>query len=129
MVQAFLNRGKNILVGEHKSILSAALVIGGSFLASAMLGLVRNHLLAARFFGGLEADLDVYFAAFVIPDTIFQLLIVGAISAAFIPIFQESFKKSQDDAYEMANASLTSLGLILFVFKHCIIWWNIPLNR
>lgn len=128
MVQAFLNRGKNLLVGEHKSILSAALVIGGSFLASAMLGLVRNHLLAARFFGGFEADLDVYFAAFVIPDTIFQLLIVGAISAAFIPIFQESYKKSQDDAYQMANASLTSLGLILFFFTTLIVIFARPLS-
>jgi len=128
MVQAFLNRGKNLLIGEHKSILSAAMVIGGSFLASALLGLVRNHLLAARFFGGLEADLDVYFAAFVIPDTIFQLLIVGAISAAFIPIFQESFKKSQSDAYEMANASLTSLGLILFLFTLAISLFARPLS-
>lgn len=128
MVQAFLNRGKNLLIGEHKSILSAALVIGGSFLASALLGLIRNHLLAARFFGGLEADLDVYFAAFVIPDTIFQLLIVGAISAAFIPIFQESYKKSQADAYEMANASLTSLGLILFLFTLLVSIFARPLS-
>lgn len=128
MVQAFLNRGKNLLIGEHKSILSAALVIGGSFLASALLGLIRNHLLAARFFGGLEADLDVYFAAFVIPDTIFQLLIVGAISAAFIPIFQESYKKSQADAYEMANVSLTSLGLILFLFTLLVSIFARPLS-
>lgn len=128
MVQAFLNRGKNLLIGEHKSILSAALVIGGSFLASALLGLIRNHLLAARFFGGLEADLDVYFAAFVIPDTIFQLLIVGAISAAFIPIFQESYKKSQADAYKMANVSLTSLGLILFLFTLLVSIFARPLS-
>lgn len=113
MVQAFLSRSKNLLQTEHKSILSAALVIGLSYLASALLGLIRNHLLAARFFGGLEGDLDIYFAAFVIPDTIFQLLIVGAISAAFIPLFQETAHASKEKAYELTNTALTSLGLIL----------------
>jgi len=37
----------------------------------------------------MAASLDVYFAAFVVPDTIFQLLVVGAVSASFIPIYQE----------------------------------------
>src|SRR3989338_8765735 len=128
MVQTLLANSKKLLQTEHNSPPSAAFVIAASYLASALLGLVRNHLLAARFFGGLEADLDVYFAAFVIPDTIFQLLIVGAISAAFIPIFQESFKKSQTDAYEMANASLTSLGLILFIFTLFISIFARPLS-
>lgn len=116
MVATLISRSKSFFQSEHKSILSAAFVIGASYLASALLGLVRNHLLAARFFGGLEADLDVYFAAFVIPDTIFQLLVVGAISAAFIPIFQETVRVSREKAYELTNVALTSLSLILFFF-------------
>ena len=114
MVQTLLNRSKKILETEHKSILSAAFVIAASYLASALLGLVRNHLLAARFFGGMEADLDVYFAAFVLPDTIFQLLVVGAVSAAFIPIFQDHLARSKAEAAHLANAALTTISLILF---------------
>jgi len=113
MVQSFINRSKKFLQTEHKSILSAAFVIGASYLASAMLGLVRNHLLAGRFFGGLEGDLDVYFAAFVLPDTIFQLLVVGAVSAAFIPIFQEHLDKNKEEARYLSNAALTTIGSIL----------------
>ena len=94
MVQKLLTRSRDLLNRKSSSILSAATIIGTSFLLSAFLGLVRNRLLAARFFGGLEGDLDVYFAAFIIPDTIFQLLVVGAVSAAFIPIYQEYLKKS-----------------------------------
>src|SRR3990170_556002 len=105
MVQSFIKRGKKLLQTEHKSILSAAAVIAGSYFASAILGLVRNHLLASRFFGGLEADLDVYFAAFVLPDTVFQLLVVGAVSAAFIPVYQEYFEKSAEEAHDLANAA------------------------
>ncbi len=116
MVQSFINKSRALLESENKSILSAAFIIAASYLASALLGLVRNHLLAARFFGGLEADLDVYFAAFVLPDTIFQLLVVGAVSAAFIPLFQESAKESYTKAYELANAALTFIGGLMFVF-------------
>src|SRR5258706_4641037 len=118
--QEFFNR-------KSSSILSAAAIIGLSYLGSALLGLVRNHLLAARFFGGMEADLDVYFAAFVIPDTIFQLLVVGAVSAAFIPVYQEYFEKSEKQANELANAALTIIGFVLLFFSILIALFARPL--
>ncbi|MEK7064144.1 MAG: murein biosynthesis integral membrane protein MurJ [Patescibacteria group bacterium] len=127
MVQTLLNRSKKILETEHKSILSAAFVIAASYLASALLGLVRNHLLAARFFGGMEADLDVYFAAFVLPDTIFQLLVVGAVSAAFIPIFQDHLARSKAEAAHLANAALTTISLILFALTTILIIFARPI--
>ncbi len=113
MVQSFINGSKKFLQTEHKSILSAAFVIAASYMASALLGLVRNHLLAARFFGGLEGNLDVYFAAFVLPDTIFQLLVIGAVSAAFIPVFQEHLDRGREEAHYLSNAALTTIGSIL----------------
>jgi putative peptidoglycan lipid II flippase len=127
MVQTIINRGRKLLQTEHKSILSAALVIAGSYLASALLGLVRNHLLAARFFGGMEADLDVYFAAFVLPDTIFQLLVVGAVSAAFIPVFQDHLVKGKDTARRLSDAALTIVGLILFALTLLLIIFARPI--
>jgi len=113
VVNKFLRQSKDLLNRQNNSILSAAAIIAASYLASALLGLIRNRLLVSHFFGGFEADLDVYFAAFVIPDTIFQLLVVGALSAAFIPIYQDHALRSRKKANRMANAALTSLGLIL----------------
>ncbi len=113
MVQSLINHSRKFLQTEHKSILSAAFVIAASYMASALLGLVRNHLLAARFFGGLEGNLDVYFAAFVLPDTIFQLLVIGAVSAAFIPVFQEHLDRGREEAHYLSNAALTTIGSIL----------------
>mgnify|MGYP001558754559 FL=1 len=126
MVQSFINGSKKFLQTEHKSILSAAFIIAASYLASALLGLVRNHLLAARFFGGMEADLDVYFAAFVLPDTIFQLLVVGAVSAAFIPVFQDHLARSKAEAARLANAALTTISLILFALTTVLIIFARP---
>lgn len=127
MVQKLLSKSQEIFNRKSSSILSAATIIGASYLASALLGLVRNHLLVARFFGGLAADLDVYFAAFVVPDTIFQLFVVGAVSAAFIPIYQEYFAKSKEDAHHLANAALTLVGAFFFVFSLLIVIFARPI--
>ena len=44
----------------------AALIIGTSSIISALLGLLRDRLLASQFGAGME--LDIYYAAFRIPD-------------------------------------------------------------
>ena len=128
MVQKFFRASQDFFNRKSSNILSAAAIIGASYLASALLGLIRNHLLAARFFGGLEGDLDVYFAAFVIPDTVFQLLVVGAISAAFIPIYQEYSKQSEEEANDLANSALTSIGFIFFILSALVAIFARPLS-
>lgn len=112
MVNNLISKSKQILNKEHKSILSAAAIIALSYLGSALLGLIRNRLLAATFFGERASDLDVFFAALVIPDSLFQLIVAGSISAAFIPIYQNYLKRGDQEANLMANATLFSLGLI-----------------
>lgn len=127
MVNKIISKSQEFFNRKSNSILSAAAIIGISYLGSAILGLVRNHLLAARFFGGSEADLDVYFAAFVIPDTVFQLLVVGAVSAAFIPLYQEYHERSEKEAHDLANAALTTIGFFLLVISIIIAIFARPL--
>ncbi|MEK7084101.1 MAG: murein biosynthesis integral membrane protein MurJ, partial [Patescibacteria group bacterium] len=59
--------------------------------------------------------LDAYYAAFRIPDTLFTLLIVGALSAGFIPIFTELWRKDKQDAWAMANGVMNILGVLLII--------------
>jgi putative peptidoglycan lipid II flippase len=128
MVKKILRQSKNLLSRQNNTILSAAAIIALSYLVSAFLGLIRNRLLVSRFFGGLEADLDVYFAAFIIPDTLFQLLIMGALSASFIPVYQDYLqKKSLKKANRMANSTLTSLGLVQLVFTVLLMVFSRPI--
>lgn len=118
MVKNFFRNGRLLIMRRQTNILSAAFVIMVAYAASGLLGLVRNRLLAANFFGGREAELDVYFAAFVIPDTLFQLLIIGALSAAFIPVFSSYLKKGETEASQLASAAIntiTSAFLLLIV--------------
>ncbi|MBU1071168.1 murein biosynthesis integral membrane protein MurJ [Patescibacteria group bacterium] len=128
MVKKILRQSKNILNRQNNTILSAAAIIALSYLVSALLGLVRNRLLVSRFFSGLEADLDVYFAAFIVPDTLFQLLIMGALSASFIPVYQEYIqKKSLIRANKMANSTLTSLAFIQIIITVLLIIFAKPI--
>lgn len=67
MIQAALR----LLSAEVRGMHAAAYVLGASALASSVLALVRDRLLAGAFGAGLS--LDVYYAAFRIPDIIFVL--------------------------------------------------------
>jgi putative peptidoglycan lipid II flippase len=121
MVSNLLKNGRLLATRRQTNILSAAFVIMVAYAASGILGLVRNRMLAATFFGGRESELDAYFAAFVIPDTLFQLLIIGALSAAFIPVFSHYLKRDEQEASKLASASinvitLVFLALVIIVF-------------
>ena len=81
-----------------------------SSVASGLLGIFRNWILAGRF---SARDLDVYFAAFRIPDFIYQILIFGGVVVAFLPLFSEYYSKSRDDAWRFANNTLNAFFLFL----------------
>src|SRR3989338_5713046 len=92
MVRRLLSRSLNVLFKKQVSILSAASVIMVMVFLSRVLGLVRDRLLAAYF----SADaLGVYFAAFRLPNLLFELLVMGALSTAFIPVFTRLLAKEE----------------------------------
>ncbi len=90
--------------------MSAAVLVAVFSIVSRILGLYRDRLLTSSFGAGL--DLSAYFAAFRIPDIVFNIIVVGAISSAFIPVFTEYLeKKKSKEAFGITN----SLMNILFV--------------
>jgi putative peptidoglycan lipid II flippase len=125
MVRSFFSTGQKLISRQSSSILSAASIITGASFLSAILGLVRNRLLVGNFFGDevLTSQLDAYWVAFRIPELVFQLLVIGAMSAAFIPVYSKYKEKSEADANRMA-ASMLNLVLIVFVVLSVIIYFN-----
>jgi len=86
-------------------------VLAVASLVSRLFGLVRDRTLAAHF--GAGDTLDAYFAAFKVPDLIFNLLILGALSSAFIPIFTDYIKRNgKEEAWGIVN-SLVNFGAVL----------------
>jgi putative peptidoglycan lipid II flippase len=114
MIQRFLN-------SQAKSISSASLILAIFYFTSALLGLLRDRLLAGTF--GAGAELDIYYAAFTVPDFVALILIFGAISAAVIPIFSSYIIKSDNQEYKEAwNYFSTLLNVFLgFLIIVCLV--------
>ena len=112
VIKTILKNGSKIFSRRQSGIFSAAAILAATFGFSAILGVLRDRLLYARFYACCSAQLDAYNGAFRIPDIIFRLLVVGALSAAFIPVFSEQLLRNQEEAYKIASAAINILFLI-----------------
>lgn len=104
------------------------LLLAASSLTSRFLGLLRDFVFAKIFGVGGEGGafaLDAYFAAFRLPDLVYTLLIAGAMSAAFIPIYSRLQKTDSEAASLFASRILNGL-LILLILISALIWIFAP---
>ena len=115
-----------------QSVMFSAAVIGVAGILSRLLGLFRDRLLASSF--GAGDTLDAYYAAFRIPDTIYGLLIAGALSAALVPVFiQTRTEKGESASWRLVSDFLTILvesifviTLLAFLFSPVILNYLVP---
>lgn len=103
---------KKILNRKFNTITSAAIILGAASLASRLLGLVRDRILAGTF--GAGDNLDIYYAAFRIPDLVYYLVVLGAVSAGLIPVFVNYLHKDKKEAWYLIN-NLINLMLVILV--------------
>lgn len=97
------------------SMARSASVVAIGFVASRVLGLVREILLARQF--GTSGDYDAYITAFRIPDLLFLVIMSGAFGAAFIPVFAGFLGRNDDvRAWQLASTVLTLSGIALLIF-------------
>jgi len=85
-------------------------VTGAATLASRLLGLARDQVLA--WFFGASNEMDAFVVAFRVPNLVRDLFAEGAMSAAFVPTFTRQLTlKGKADAWRLANNVLTALLL------------------
>lgn len=99
--------------GFSTSVGGAAAILGFAYFASRLLALVRDRLLATGF--GPGPELDAYFAAFRIPDFIFNVLIFGAISSAFIPVFAGYLANKKKETADKVGSVVLTAAITLLV--------------
>ncbi|MBI3171131.1 MAG: murein biosynthesis integral membrane protein MurJ, partial [Hydrocarboniphaga effusa] len=81
-------------------------------LASRVLGLVREVLMAALF--GAGAAMDAFFMAFRIPNLFRRLFAEGAFSQAFVPVFSEAkTRRTPEEAKRLVDVVAGTLGGVL----------------
>ena len=107
------------------SIAQASLVMIGTLVASRVLGWLRLSVIGAQF-AGEPRELDAFLAAFRIPDTIFNLLVAGALSSAFIPVFSGYLAKEREhEAWRVASSVMNAMLVALIVLSG-VMWVAAP---
>ncbi len=116
------------LMKKTENITAAALLLASSILLSRVLGYVREMLLAYKF--GASSTTDAFYAAFQIPDLLNYFLAGGALSIAFIPLYNRIHARSGlDEANRLMATVLGTLGAIV-VLLTAVLWWEAePLIR
>ena len=107
----------HIFSQESKTIVSAATIVATFSLLSRVAGFIRDRILAGTF--GAGQTLDAYYTAFLLPDFVFNLLVVGALSASFIPLFLTYIGKHPqfDRAWKLTNSVLNILALVFLIIS------------
>lgn len=131
MVKKIIQSSQQLFSRQQSSVLSAAVIITASSLLSALLGLLRNRLLVGEFFGSpvTRLQLDAYWVAFRLPELVFQILVIGSLSAAFIPVFQKYLNESRKEAYLVASSVMNFILLVFTVLSVFIFIFAVPLTR
>lgn len=114
----------SLLYSRQTSILSGAVIIMATMVIAKILGLVRDRLLAHVF---PPNTIDIFWAAFRLPDLLFSIIIFGALSVAFIPVFTEYFEnKGKEEAFALGRAIL-NIFLTIFLFAAVLIYLFAPI--
>ncbi len=107
-----IGKTKQLLFAKQTSIISSTLLIAAMVIISRAFGFLRYRTLTAYF---TKEQLDIYFAAFRIPDLIFEILITGALTTSFIPFFIK-YDKNKDLQSQTVSSVMNIIILALFVF-------------
>lgn len=108
-----------------------AVIIAVFTVLAKILGLARDAVFSNMF--GTSPIMDAYFAAFRLPDFIFNLLILGTFSVAFIPVFSDYLLHNRQRAYQLASSILNVtlggivlLAIIAYIFLEPLVTMLAP---
>lgn len=115
----------------------AASLLALSTLVTAVLGVFRDRLLNSAYMpnedlglAGYPVGLDAYTVAFIVPDFMFYLLVSGALSVTFIPVFNQYMaQKDQKGAWEIGISMINFMALITMIASVLIMIFADPLVR
>lgn len=100
----------------NRQIARAAVTIMITFAFAKVVGLLANILLGRTF--GAGSQLDAYYAANRVSETLFNLVAGGALSSAFIPTFTTLLvHDEQENAWKLASAVCNLVLIVLIVLS------------
>lgn len=111
-MEKFINNTKRLIFHKQKDILSSALILSSMFILARIFGFLRYRTYNSYF---PKEEIGLFLAAFRIPDIVFEIIITGALSAAFIPLFIK-YKTQNEKLSTNISTIINFLFGILFFF-------------
>lgn len=109
----------------RQGLVGAAAIMMTTFVASRFLGWLRLSVVGAKF--GLSPELDAYWAANVIPESLFNLVVAGTITSAFIPVFSGYLARERESEGWRVASSVVNAMLVLLVLASAALAVAAPL--
>lgn len=124
-------------INQRLNVKLAATIMASSTLLSSLLGFFRDRLLNSAYMpskngvsAGYPVGLDAYTAAFMVPDFMFAVLVSGALSVTFIPVFNERWVKgNKQSAWQISASMINFMALITMAASVLIIVFADPLMK
>ena len=99
-------------------------------LVAGLLGFYREKLLYGSYFNTYPTAIDAYKVAFTVPDFMFFLLISGALSVTFIPVFNERLASgNKKSAWELSSSLINIFAMLTLAASILIIIFAAPLVK
>jgi putative peptidoglycan lipid II flippase len=106
----------------------AAVLLAGSTFLSALLGILRERFLNRAYYDTYPTGIDAYTVAFTLPDFMFIILVSGALSVTFIPVFNQRLAKgNKKSAWELSTSLINFMALITLAASILIIIFAEPI--
>jgi putative peptidoglycan lipid II flippase len=110
-----------------RAIALAGVVVVAGVVLSRLLGWVRTSVFLAEFGGTTQVgQLDAFWAAFGIPDTLFQLVAAGAVGSALVPVASALLANGEEERARRVVATIANLILIVLVPLAVVVWFAAP---
>ena len=115
-------------VNGRLSVQLAATLLASSSLLASVLGLIRDRQINSMYYDTYPTGLDAYTVAFTVPDFMFYILVTGALSVTFIPVFNQRLATgNKRSAWELSSSLLNFMAIITLIASVLIIIFAEPL--
>ena len=111
-MERLLKKTQDFIFAKQKSIFSSAVLLSFMIILTSLSGFLRYRILAGYF---NKEELDIFFASFRIPDIIFEVLITGALTSTFIPIYVK-YRANKKELSENISSIINLIFIFLTVF-------------
>ncbi len=107
-----------------RSIAISGLLVVAGVVVARLLGWARTSVFGAEF--GANDDLDAFFAAFRIPDLLFQLVAAGAVGSALVPVASGLLATGEEARARKLVATMANLMVLALIPLAIVLFLTTP---